>query len=210
VQPRKLLDVERAALHLAEVAHVVDPKARFAPASQADLNSVAAEIPLSPELITWYACAAPMSDVYIPQVGNDLRISGISELVQAQQGYRWVQWPITAERKPGNDWPENWVVVADEGADPVLADTAIEGTPVLRDMHGMGRWAPWLLAPSLVAYLEAQARWIEICLIESGTLSSSWQSSPWDEDGQLTAEIERPLRASLSAILPENCIRRWL
>lgn len=202
--------IEQAALHLATVIQRIDDRAQFTAATEADLSRISAELPLSDELVAWYRTAAPASDVYIGQFGNDLRIAGIHGLLDAQSGYRWKVWPPTKQSERFDDWPTNWIVIADEGADPLIADTSSPGTPILKDMHGMGRWDPWLLAPTLAAYLEAQARWIEICLIQSGAIDTAWEKSPWNNDGHLLPEVERQLRAALSSVLPEECLTAWL
>ncbi len=202
--------IELAALHLATAMRHVDDTARFTSATEDDLARISAELPLSDDLVVWYRIAAPISDVYIPQLGNNLRVAGIHELLDAQSGYRWKGLPHTKQSERFEDWPTGWVVIADEGADPLIADTTYPGTPILKDMHGMGRWKPWLLAPTLASYLESQARWIEVCLIHSGAIDTAWEKSPWDDDGHLSPEIERQLRTALSSVLPEDCLASWL
>src|SRR5262245_37922377 len=101
------------------------PKTQFSPCDPAVLKSVSQTLPLSPELITWYELAAPVS-VYIPWTGNDLTLYSPAELVENQEGYRW----FAGTRNPLDDWQEHWLVVGDVGADPFIAHTDKPGTPV--------------------------------------------------------------------------------
>lgn len=69
---------------------------------------------------------------------NDLNLYGASELIEKQIGYAWDE-----DHQIFEEWPENLVVIGDDGADPYCLDLdAIENgdAPILRALHGEGTW----------------------------------------------------------------------
>lgn len=70
----------------------------------------------------------------IPAFGNDFFIPSLSDLDDYQIGYSIDG--CTHEEIP--DWPHNWIVIADQGADPFICDT--ETGKILYAQHGVGIW----------------------------------------------------------------------
>jgi hypothetical protein len=70
---------------------------------------------------------------------NLLHVYGFSELIKNQDGYSYN--PIT--KKTIEDWPKDYVVIADDGADPYVLDLSKSDgidAPVLFALHGEGEW----------------------------------------------------------------------
>ena len=81
-----------------------------------------------------------------------LNLYGASELIERQGGYSFN--PITCEII--EDWPKNFVVIADAGADPYCIDiNNIKGNdaPIYKSMHGEGDWKFKLYADSFLTFL---------------------------------------------------------
>ncbi len=110
-------------------------------------------IPLPTPLADFYAQVGPWGETYHAHVGptgvsldiggNPVDIPPLHKLWQLQAGYRWDA--VGGERLA--DWSEHWLVIADQGADPFILDTASGN--VLFAFHGAGAWAPTPLATSL-------------------------------------------------------------
>ncbi len=89
------------------------------------------ELPQS--LRKFYSEVGP-KDICVEGFGNATTIPSLRSLWDRQAGYRWNG--LTNELI--DDWPANWIVVADEGADPYIFD--IETTWILFAQHGTGEW----------------------------------------------------------------------
>ena len=72
--------------------------------------------------------------------GNPTYFPSLAELWDHQAGYRW-----DGDGQPIEDWQPNWIVVADEGADPYILS---RGRIMLAE-HGMGSWEPGEFYPDL-------------------------------------------------------------
>jgi len=91
-------------------------------------------------------------DVEGEQFVNWLHIYGFSELVKNQLGYSFN--PET--NKPIEDWPKDYVVIADDGADPYVLDLSKsdgKDSPVLFAYHGEGDWNFQLFSSSFEEFL---------------------------------------------------------
>ena len=90
---------------------------------------------LHQDLIEYYAILGPLN-INLPGYGNNFYLPKLADLWQYQEGYRWNG--LTGEKL--SDWKDEWLVVADEGADPFIFSrtTGI----VLFDYHGSGIWEP--------------------------------------------------------------------
>ncbi|WP_338665292.1 hypothetical protein VQH23_08975 [Pararoseomonas sp. SCSIO 73927] len=107
---------------------------------------------LPPELARLYAEVGPMGEagaLLIPHYGNEIRIPSLSALWALQEGYRWNG--RDGRRLP--DWPDHWLVVAEQGGDPFILDR--EGGAVLHARHGEGAWNPAPLFPGILAAIAA-------------------------------------------------------
>lgn len=83
------------------------------------------------------------SDIYIEGYGNPTTIPALKNLWNHQAGYRWNG--LTNE--PIEDWPANWIVVADEGGDPYIFDMETNG--ILFAQHGTGEWDAGEIYPDI-------------------------------------------------------------
>lgn len=102
------------------------------------------DIPLPPVIATFYEQIGPLGEwinervghagLEVPNVGNPFSIPPLARLWALQAGYRWDG--ITGERLA--DWPDHWLVVADQGADPFIFDLRMGAIQFAR--HGAGAW----------------------------------------------------------------------
>jgi len=153
---------------------------------------------LSQELLDWYQAAAPI-DVYVPCHGDDLWLYNPLELVKRQEGYRW----IFGDRESViEDWDKRWVVIGGHSGDPVIAHVDQSETPISMAIHGIGVWAPQLVAPSLSAFLDALLKWLDVV--------SKYDELITGPDDALLPGVIADFRASLSSVLDEQCIDNLL
>lgn len=85
---------------------------------------------------------------------NGLNLYGASELIKRQEGYSYN--PI--EKKPIDGWPKNYVVVADDGADPYVLDLSRsdgEDAPILFAYHGERKWDFQESTPSFAEFIKS-------------------------------------------------------
>ena len=85
---------------------------------------------------------------------NGLNLYGASELIKRQEGYSYN--PI--EKKPIDDWPKNYVVIADDGADPYVLDLSQSDgkeAPILFAYHGEGEWDFQEYASSVTEFIKS-------------------------------------------------------
>jgi hypothetical protein len=215
VPPDREMLLDSAAFRFAEAVHKCDPSAQFGAAASAEIDQVRAALPISDELTYWYLRAGPRSIIYIPKLGNDRKVYPSSALVDRQNGYRWVR-SADGQVKPLDSWMSDWVVIGDVGGDPLIADMSRPGTPILKDVHGRGDWNPYLLAPTLASYLQAESIWINSCLVETGAILPTEfgvdvdTALVWDEEGALLQALSQTLERALQAVLPPQCIPAWL
>lgn len=96
--------------------------------------------PLPPVLARFYVQVGPLGDEISAKVGAagitipglDVWIPPLQRLWSHQDSYRWHG--ISGE--PIDDWPSNWLVIADRGADPFILD--LDDGRVLFSHHGAG------------------------------------------------------------------------
>ncbi len=114
--------------------------ARFGPLQAQDEHDWQGPFPLPPVLAHFYAQVGPLGEEINARVGRagitvpglDVWIPPLQRLWSQQAGYRWHG--ISGERI--NDWPSNWLVIADRGADPFILD--LDDGRVLFSHHGAG------------------------------------------------------------------------
>lgn len=94
---------------------------------------------------------APESGVDFTQVGNPIELWPLERMSWHLPGYNFN--PV--ENQPIDDWDENWFLIADEGADPIMVDLSEQGhlSPVYRAMHGAGCWEFEPIADSIGQFL---------------------------------------------------------
>lgn len=145
-----------------------------APAPQSAAEHWRAEIPLPAAIETFYAQVGPLGEwindrvghagLTVPTAGNPFSIPTLARLWELQGGYRWHG--ITGERIA--EWPDHWLVVADQGADPFIFDLNTGAIQFAR--HGEGAWKDD--APIFADILEMAA-----CL---GTIGQVWDEAGED------------------------------
>jgi hypothetical protein len=82
-----------------------------------------------------------------------LNLYGADDLIKSQNGYSFN--PITTEIL--EDWPSNYIVIADAGADPYCIDiTNITNNdaPIYTSMHGNGKWEFEKYSDSFIDFLK--------------------------------------------------------
>jgi hypothetical protein len=90
-------------------------------------------IVLPPAIACFYEEVGPV-DINIPGYGNSSFLPKLSSLWNRQAGYRW----NAKTTEVITDWHSDWIVVADEGADPYIH---FEGK-IMFAYHGAGKWKP--------------------------------------------------------------------
>ena len=169
-------------------------EATFEPAPQEELEEVAAGLSLPPGLVQWYREAAPV-DFEIPWSVEWLALYNVGELVQCQIGYRWLD---EAMQQVDDHWSQDWIVIGDCGADPIIVDISQPGEPVSMAVHGVGDWSPERISPTLGDFLALLAAWIHVCVGEfGGTIR--------EESGELAEGFREQLLSRLGTIVPEPC-----
>lgn len=82
-----------------------------------------------------------------------LHLYGASELLKRQEGYSFN--PVTNQII--DEWPKNFVVIADAGADPYCIDISQikdNDAPIYKSTHGAGVWEFELYADSFLTFLK--------------------------------------------------------
>ena len=132
----------------------------------------AGDFPLPPAIIDYYGEVGPVN-IEVELYGDPVMLPRLSKLWKYQDGYRFVG--RKREREPS--WPDDWLVVADLGADPFILSrsTGI----VMLDEHGAGAWEPVEIFPDILT--------MALCLGMIG----AWVAS----------DNRPPLRSDLTAIL---------
>ena len=75
---------------------------------------------------------------------------GAHDLIDGQAGYAFV-----SEEESGNDWPENFIVIATCNADPFCIDISLKNSPIYYAVHGTGTWEFEEAFSSLTAFLKS-------------------------------------------------------
>lgn len=121
--------------------------------SAADMAGIAQRWVLPEHYRRFLACHSPLR-VFIDsqQYFQGLSLYGAAELIKAQHGYAWN--PVSGDAIAG--WPEQYLVIADAGADPYCLDLgamADGDAPVYTAEHGMGAWRFERHADSFIDFL---------------------------------------------------------
>lgn len=147
----------------------------------------------SPELKAWLALSTLPAT--LPWYGEGLFLAAAASVAQAQVGYG-----VLANGKKSKDWPDNWVVIGDVSADPIVANPALAGTPVFYSVHGGGEWEGERLAPTLSSFAESLAIWLEAVGDSDTPL----------EDGALRPEVAQAVSTQIAALVGDQCLPLWL
>lgn len=98
--------------------------------------------PIPPAVERFYREVGPFS-VTIEAHGNPYFLPRLADLWRFQAGYRW----NGLSGEPIDDWPDDWLVVADEGGDPFILARSSE--VVMHSYHGEGEWKAREVFPDL-------------------------------------------------------------
>lgn len=98
--------------------------------------------PIPPAVERFYREVGPVN-VSIEAHGNPYFLPSLADLWEFQAGYRWNG--LSGESI--HDWPDDWLVVADEGGDPFILVRS--SGLVLHACHGEGEWDARELFPDL-------------------------------------------------------------
>ena len=104
-----------------------------------------------PEAVANYYADMGASDVNIENYGNSIFLPSLARLWEHQIGYRYDG--LTGERV--EDWDDDWLVIADQGADPFIYSRS--SGEILYAWHGQGEWQPSELFSGLPAMVTSFA-----------------------------------------------------
>ena len=116
--------------------------------------------PIPPAVERFYHEVGPRN-VTIEAHGNPYFLPSLGDLWQFQAGYCWKG--LSGE--PIVDWPDDWLVVADEGGDPFIVVRS--SGVVLHAYHGEGEWDAGEMFPDLNTMAACLAQ-IGAIVLESG------------------------------------------
>lgn len=116
-----------------------------------------ASLPLPAPLVRAFAHAAPARNVRVDLGTHALTLWSPEELIELQVGYRWHGF----NGKRMREWDERYVVLAEDGGDPVALRTDEPDGPVWLSHRGDGRHSFFVAAPSLADFFLALAIWLE-------------------------------------------------
>lgn len=153
--------------------------ARFGPLQAQSPELWQGDVPLPSALAAFYAQVGPWGETVHASVGPvGVSVPGINvdfpplhRLWALQAGYRW-------EGDAGAriaDWPEQWLVIADQNADPFILD--LDSGQVLFAFHGAGTWEATVLTEDLPTFFAV--------LAAVGTVYLEADDDLEDDDGEL-------------------------
>jgi hypothetical protein len=140
--------------------------------------------PMPPAVERFYQEVGPFN-VTIDAHGNPYFLPCLADLWQFQAGYRW----NGLSGQPIEDWPDDWLVVADEGGDPFIF--ARSSGVILHAYHGEGEWDTGEMFPDLIT--------MAACLAQIGAIVLDAGRDYMEED----CSIRPKYRALASARLQE-------
>ena len=142
--------------------------------------------PLPGALAAFYRDVGPV-DITIEGYGNPTYLPSLAHLWEHQAGYRW----NGATGEPIPEWNDDWIVVADEGADPFIFSIA-DGA-ILYAHHGTGSWD----ADRLYANINAMAA----CMATLGGVVLDAGDTFTDENSNINPEHRASAVARLTELL---------
>lgn len=142
--------------------------------------------PIPPAVERFYREVGP-ADVTIGAHGNPYFLPCLANLWQYQAGYRW----NGLSGEPIEDWNDEWLVVADEGADPFIF-VRTSGI-VLHAYHGEGKWDARQMFPDLNT--------MAACLAQIGALISDAGGAHLEVDYSIRPEFREFVSTRLQELL---------
>ncbi len=172
--------------------------AHFGPLKAQSPDLWQGDVALPPALAAFYAQVGPWGETVHATVGPvGISVPGVNvefpplhRLWALQAGYRW-------EGDAGArsaDWPEQWLVIADQNADPFILDTRTG--QVLFAFHGAGAWDAAVLADDLPTFLAV--------LAAVGTVYQAAGEALEDDDGELRPEHRDAALQAAAAVLGDE------
>lgn len=104
-----------------------------------------------PDVVAGYYREFGAFNVQIDGYGDSFFLPSLTRLWEQQIGYRFDG--LTKERL--EDWDDDWLVIADQGADPFIYSRG--SGKILFDYHGQGEWDPGELFSDLPAMVTSLA-----------------------------------------------------
>jgi hypothetical protein len=153
------------------------------------------DVALPPALAAFYAQVGPWGETVHASVGPvGISVPGVNvefpplhRLWALQAGYRWEG---DADARSA-DWPEHWLVIAAQNADPFILD--LQTGQVLFAFHGAGTWDAAVLADDLPTFLAV--------LAAVGTVYQAAGEELEDDDGELRPEHRDAAVQAAAAVL---------
>jgi hypothetical protein len=133
------------------VVDPANPHNFLVPASEEAIRAIRNRWNLPPAYLVFLTRFSPLRvRIDAERFYNGFWMYGADELLKRQIGYG-----LDAHGKPLEGWPDEYVVIADHGADPFVLDMSRSPVevPVLSAEHGMGRWDFINEAPTFEAFL---------------------------------------------------------
>jgi hypothetical protein len=127
------------------------------------------------------------ANVTIEAHGNPYFLPSLADLWQFQAGYRW----NGLNGKPIDDWPDDWLVVADEGGDPFIFVRS--SGVVLHAYHGEGEWDAGEIFPDLNT--------MAACLAQLGCIVLEAGNEYMEEDYSIRPKYRALASARLQKLL---------
>jgi hypothetical protein len=180
----------------AGMANPAESTFRTASISGEMLSDVIRTLPLSTELLDWYAWCAPVEFWF--WWGNQLYLHDPRQL----PFYHRVYGQSGQEGKEDEDWGEGWRVIGHWGADPIIAHVDLPGTPVSTAIGGIDEWVPKRIAPDLASFLNGIAVTLEVFFY-------LYDNAYQDEDFNILPEVMADFQRRIRFVLAEEYARYW-
>jgi hypothetical protein len=143
-------------------------------------------IPLPDAARDFYRDVGPVG-ITIEGYGNPTFLPSLSTLWAHQAGYRW----DGRTGEPVADWDSDWLVVADEGADPFIL--SISRGSILYAEHGTGAWEPDEIYPDLLT--------MAACMAALGTVVLEAGQALTDDESCIRPQYRSLAISRLSSLL---------
>jgi hypothetical protein len=128
-----------------------------------DANDWQGPFALPEEVLEYYRELGPC-DLALEHIASTFFLPSLARLWEHQAGYRYH--PDTKEVFP--DWDDDWLVIADEGADPFIYVRS--SGQILHDTHGGGSWNPEFFCQNLETMVTSMAILSELVLAAGESL----------------------------------------
>ena len=151
--------------------------------------------PLHPMLVSFYAEVGPFGEdepdgpdgLTVPTPGNPFWLPPLCKLWDFQAGYRW----DARTGQPLEDWPDEYIVVADQGGDPFILDRT--SGSILHGRHGEGTWQPTLMFADIFV--------MALALAAIGAVHERAGEDLYDADFEIRPAWRVALRTQLASFL---------